>query len=44
MIPDDNIISPVIDLRDSLNSLAFLPQLIFSPPNPIHNINLPVIN
>ena len=34
IIPDDKIISPVIDFKDSLNSFAFLPQLIFSPANP----------
>jgi len=34
MIPEDRIISPVMESNDYLNSLAFLPQLIFSPPNP----------
>jgi hypothetical protein len=37
IIPDDSIISPVIDFNASLNSFAFFPQLIFSPPNPYIN-------
>jgi len=35
MIPDERITSPVIEIKDSLYSFAFLPQLIFSPPRPV---------